>query len=72
MEHTTLIKEEDPTQKELSVNTCDWNGNESNMLQLTVSQHYDDAYLDLTIEETELLIITLTDCLDDMKQSQIK
>ena len=59
MKYTEIIEEEDG--RKLAVNTIDWNGDESNEMQLTVMQHDDSAFIDLRRSEAIALRDKITE-----------
>ena len=59
MKYTEIIEEENG--RKLAVNTIDWNGNEGNEMQLTVMQHDDEAFIDLTRNEAIALRDKITE-----------
>ena len=59
MKFTEIIKEEDG--RKMTVNTCDWDGNECEEMQLSIMQHDDGGFIDLSREEARELRDKITE-----------
>lgn len=59
MKFTEIIKEEG---RVMTVNTCDWYGNECEEMQLSI-MNYSEAFIDLSREEAQALRDKITEWL---------
>lgn len=62
MKYTEIIPEK--FGRKLTVNTCDWDGNECDEMQICIEQDDQDAFIDISREEATKLRDKLNEWLD--------